>query len=84
MQTRIPVIRPRYPTDSGIRRIFEGRSNLRRALFASGSYNHVAGHSQGQGHNGHHGHPGPMSSTSASPAGTGQLIDHPSNLVYDV
>jgi metal transporter CNNM len=36
MQSRIPVIRPRYPVDhSGIRRIFEGRFNRRRAFLQS-------------------------------------------------
>ncbi|BEI83717.1 hypothetical protein CcaverHIS002_0403210 [Cutaneotrichosporon cavernicola] len=36
MQSRIPVIRPRYPIDhSGIRRIFEGRFNRRRAFLQS-------------------------------------------------
>ncbi|GMK58942.1 hypothetical protein CspeluHIS016_0603840 [Cutaneotrichosporon spelunceum] len=36
MQSRIPVIRPRYPIhQSGIRRIFEGRLNHRRMLLQS-------------------------------------------------
>lgn len=41
MQSRIPVIRPRFPVDhTGIRRIFEGRLDRRRAFLASGPYTH--------------------------------------------
>ncbi|KLT41909.1 DUF21-domain-containing protein [Cutaneotrichosporon oleaginosum] len=38
MQSRIPVIRPRFPIDhSGVRRIFEGRFNRRRAFVLASS-----------------------------------------------